>query len=116
MSHWVLGSEEHPDGTRDVTINFNNDDSNGQMQGVLTLEGKDYAINGSWAASGSLPGRNASAFGLWGSNQSDATVYISAVGTMQGPGRAPESVTINVNRASSADDLQFAWDGVLKPM
>lgn len=116
MSHWVMGSEPHSDGTRDVTINFNNDDSNGQMQGVVTFEGAEFSIHGNWAASGSLPGRNASAFGLSGSNQVDATIYIAAVGTMQGPGGAPESITLNLNRASSGDGEQYGWDGILKPM
>lgn len=116
MSHWVLGSEKHSDGTRDVMIDFSNDDSNGAMSGTLVLDGRTYYINGNWAASGSLPGRQYSAFALWGSDQQDATVYISAVGTMIGPGGAPESILINVNRASTGDDEQFAWDGELLPM
>lgn len=116
MSHWVMGSKAHENGTRDVTIDFNNDDSTGQMQGVLTLEGTKYSIHGDWAAAGSIAGRKFSAFGLHGSNQQDVTVYVSAVGTMVGPGPAPESVLINVNRASSANDGQYAWDGELLPM
>ena len=116
MSHWVMGSAKHSDGTRDLTIDFTNDDSNGAMSGSLVFEGSTYYISGNWAASGSIPGRNYSAFALWGSDQQAATVYVAAVGTMDGPGSAPQSITINLSRASTGDDEQYGWDGVLTPM
>lgn len=97
MSTWNLGSEQNPDGSRDVTIAFSNDDSNGQM-------------------SGTLPGRNYSAFALWGSNQQGATVYVAAAGTMVGPGTAPQSIDLNLIRASTIDDEQYGWDGKLLPI
>ena len=116
MSHWVMGSAKHSDGTRDLTIDFTNDDSNGAMSGSLVFEGSTYYISGNWAASGSIPGRNYSAFALWGSDQQAATVYVAAVGTMAGPGSAPQSIAINLSRASTGDDEQYGWDGVLTPM
>lgn len=116
MSHWVLGSEEHADGTRDVTIDFNNDDSTGQMSGSLVFKGRTYGISGSWAASGSVPGRNASAFGLYGVCQEGATDFVGVVGIMTGPGGSPQSILMNLDRASSGDGEQFGWDGELLPM
>lgn len=116
MSNWNLGSEPHPDGSRDVVIAFQNDDSNGQMSGTLVFKGDTYYVNGNWAASGSVPGRNFSAFALWGSNQQGATVYIAAAGTMAGPGPSPKSIDLNLIRASTGDDEQYGWDGLLLPM
>ena len=116
MSNWNLGSEEHDDGSRDVVIHFTNDDSTGTMSGQIEFLGTTYHINGHWSASGSLPGRNYSAFALWGSNQEQATVYVAAAGTMVGPGPSPESIELNLIRTSSADDEQYGWDGVLLPL
>lgn len=116
MSNWNLGSEAHSDGSRDVVIAFQNDDSNGQMSGTLVFKGDTYYVNGNWAASGSVPGRNFSAFALWGSNQQGATVYIAAAGTMVGPGPSPQSIDLNLIRASTGDDEQYGWDGLLLPI
>ncbi|MCA1748856.1 MAG: hypothetical protein LC634_04775 [Sphingomonadales bacterium] len=116
MSHWVLGSEEYPDGTRDVTIDFTNNDANGEMSGTLVFKGHTFYISGNWAASGSIPGRNHSAFALWGSDQQAATVYVAVAGTMDGPGSAPEDIVMNLIRVSTGDDEQYGWSGVLKPI
>ncbi|NNC73037.1 MAG: hypothetical protein HKN78_09200 [Sphingomonadaceae bacterium] len=116
MSTWILGSEEQSDGSRDVTIDFQNDDSTGQMGGTLVFKGKPFFIKGAWAASGSIPGRNYSAFSLWGSDQQDATEFVAVAGTMDGPGSAPQSISMNLIRVSTGDDEQYGWDGVLKPM
>ena len=116
MSNWNLGSEPHPDGSRDVVVNFQNDDSIGKMTGTLHFKGDAYSVNGNWAASGSLPGRNFSAFALWGSNGQDATVYVAAAGTMTGPGTAPQRIDLNLIRASTTDDEQYGWDGKLLPI
>jgi len=116
MSNWNLGSEKNADGSRDVVVSFQNDDMNGHMAGKLLFKGDAYAINGSWSASGSVPGRNYSAFALWGSNGQAATVYIAAAGTMVGPGDAPKSIDLNLIRTSSATDQQYGWDGELLPM
>jgi hypothetical protein len=116
MSNWVMGSEPYPDGSRDLTITFQNDDSNGQIVGQLYLKGQAFHVDGNWAAAGSIAGRNFSAFSAAGSNQQDATVYVAAGGTMIGSGAAPQSITVNVVRASSVDGTQTGWDGLLKPM
>jgi hypothetical protein len=116
MSNWNMGSKPHGDGSRDVVIAFQNDDSNGAMSGTVQFEGGTFRISGNWAASGSVPGRNYSAFALWGSNQQGATQYIAATGTMVGPGPSPQAVQLNLIRVSTADDLQYGWDGKLLPM
>lgn len=115
MSDWNMASVEQSNGSPVVVISFQNDDSNGQMSGTLQFEGDTYYVNGNWAASGSVPGRNYSAFALWGSNQQGATVYIAAAGTMIGPGPSPESIDLNLIRASTGDDEQYGWDGKLLP-
>ncbi len=116
MSNWVLGSEEHSDGTRDVTIDFQNNDAIGQVSGTMTVMGTTYYVNGNWAASGSIPGRNHSAFALWASDQQAATVYLAVAGTMDGPGYAPEDIDLNLIRVSTGDDEQYGWSGRLYPM
>jgi hypothetical protein len=116
MSNWNMGSKPHPDGSRDVAIAFSNDDSTGAMSGSVQFEGGTFQIAGNWAASRSVPGRNYSAFALWGSNQQGATQYIAATGTMVGPGTSPQMIQLNLIRVSTADDLQYGWDGKLLPM
>jgi hypothetical protein len=116
MSNWNMGSEVHSDGSRDVVISFQNDDSNGQMSGTLVFQGDTYYINGNWAASGSVPGRNFSAFALWGTDQQGATQYVAVAGTMVGPGGAPQSIDLNLIRASTGNDQQYGWDGLLLPI
>lgn len=116
MSNWNMGSEVNSDGSRDVIIAFQNDDANGQMSGTLQFKGRSFYVNGNWAASGSVPGRNFSAFALWGTDGQDATEYVAVAGTMVGPGPAPESIDMNLIRVSTADDEQYGWDGLLLPM
>ncbi len=116
MSNWNLGSPPHSDGSRDVVIAFVNNDAIGQVTGTLTFMGHAFAVNGNWAASGSVPGRNFSAFALWGSDNQGATQYVSACGTMVGPGGAPQSIQLNLIRVSTIDGEQYGWDGKLLPM
>ncbi len=115
MSIWKMCSKRYEDGVCECMIDFHNHDATGAMSGTLTFMDKTYEITGNWAASGSVPGRNASAFGLYGVNQDEATEYISAVGTMKGPGRAPEEVFLNLNRSASSDGEQYGWSGTLLP-
>jgi hypothetical protein len=116
MSNWNMGSEQHPDGSRDVVIAFVNDDANGQVGGTLTFQGRTFYVNGNWAASGSIPGRNYSAFALWGTDQQAATEYVAATGTVNGPGPAPVRIDLNLIRVSTGDDSQYGWDGTLLPL
>ena len=115
MSNWNMGSAPHHDGSRDVVIAFVNDDSNGSMSGTLTFMGRTFYISGNWAAAGSIPGRNFSAFALWGTDQQAATEYVAAAGTMAGPGTAPKSIQLNLIRASAGDDQQYGWSNKLLP-
>jgi hypothetical protein len=116
MSDWNLGSEQHPNGSRDVVIAFVNDDSTGHVGGTLTFMGRTFYVDGNWAASGSIPGRNYSAFSLWGSDEQAATEYVAAAGTMRGSGSAPDRIDLNLIRASSGDGQQYGWDGKLLPI
>ena len=116
MSNWNMGSEQHPDGSRDVVIAFVNNDANGQVGGTLTFMGRSFRVNGNWAASGSVPGRNHSALALWGTDGQGATEYVAVAGTMQRPGTAPRRIDMNLIRVSSGDGLQYGWDGNLLPV
>lgn len=116
MSNWEMGSEPYHDGTRDVTINFVNNDATGAVGGQLWFKGMLFNVNGSWAAAGSVPGRNVSAFALWGADSAGATDYIAATGTMTGPGSTPVSIFINLIRVETSDGQQYGWDGELKPL
>jgi len=115
MSTWNLGSEPNQQGVRDVVIAFQNNDANGAVAGTLQFEGATYSVNGNWAAAGSIPGRNFSAFTLWGTDNQAATKYIAAAGTLDG-GANPTSIQMNLIRASTGNDLQYGWSGVLTPM
>jgi hypothetical protein len=108
-------AKRYEDGECQCMIDFHNNDSNGSMSGTLTFMGEVFEISGNWAAAGSVPGRNASAFGLYGINQDNATDYIGAVGTMKGPGASPDEITLNLCRSSSGDGLQYGWSGTLLP-
>ncbi len=116
MSNWEMGSKPHDGGERDVKINFLTDDSTGAIGGQLWFKDMLYTVNGSWAAAGSVPGRNNSAFALWGADSAAATDFVAAAGTMEGPGGAPVSIQLNLVRARSSDGQQFGWSGVLQPL
>ncbi len=116
MSNWELGSKPFHDGTRDVTINFINDDAIGAVTGTLFLLGVPFSVTGNWAASGSVPGRNHSAFAVWGYNDGGATEYIAAAGIMIGTGDAPTSIDMNLFRVDTGKGRQFVWDGQLLPV
>lgn len=116
MSNWEMGSKPYHDGSRDVIINFLNDDATGTVGGQLWFKGMLYTVHGSWAASGSVPGRNVSAFALWGSDSAGATDYVAATGTMDGPGNLPTSIQLNLIRVETTNGQQYGWDGLLMPI
>lgn len=116
MSTWIMASKLNHDGSRDVAIHFTNNDANGAMSGTLTFKDDNYAITGNWAASGSVPGRNYSAFALFGNDLQAATQYVAAAGTLEGSGQNPDSIQLNLIRASTGDDQQYGWDGKLLPV
>lgn len=87
-------------------------DGNGGVNGSMSIYGLEYAVSGEWAASGSVAGRNASAFSITGSHSTapDVPNYLAAAGIMAGPGQWPTSVTIAGNVAPSGveGDRNFA--------
>ncbi|MCK0127449.1 hypothetical protein [Erythrobacter sp. F6033] len=87
----------------------------GEMSGTLVFQEVAYEVTGEWAASGSVPGRDYSAFYLGGGNSKSAPEFIAAAGTMKGPGSAPESIALNLIRTDSHTGLQYGWDGELLP-
>ena len=98
MTNWNLASV---DGTVTLSVTAS---GYGPVDGNMTIFGIDYGVGGEWAASGSLPGRNASAFSVAGSYQTSPSVpnYLAAAGLMQGPGAWPISVTIAGNVAPAS--------------
>lgn len=116
MSNWALGSKPHDDGKRDVMIYFQSDDATGRLNGWMRFKGKTYIVEGVWAAAGSVPGRNHSILMATANDQQAAPVFLAMAGTIDdGPG-APAQIELNLIRASSVDDLQYGWNGVLLPM
>jgi hypothetical protein len=118
MSHWYLGRPiiDSRFDLRDVVIDIQTDDSVGSMQGTIVFQGVTFTVTGQWAASGSVPGRNASAFRLSGSDGEVAPVYIAAAGIMIGPGPSPKSINMDISRASTTDGTLFDWGGTLTPI
>jgi hypothetical protein len=114
MENWELGSKPYHDGTRDVKINFFADENNGSITGQLWFKNMVYAVNGSWAAAGSVAGRSVSAFALWGSDGVAATDYVAATATFAGTGMSPTSAQLNLIRVRTSDGQQFGWDGELR--
>ena len=109
MGNWVLKSEG---GETQMNVNA---EGSGVVGGTITFHGVQYAVSGVWAAAGSVPGRNYSAFAVQGGDGQSAPEFIAAAGTMKGPGNAPDSVSINLIRTDSTDGLQYGWDGTLVP-
>ncbi len=116
MSLWKLTS-------LDQTLALNLDVSDdGPMNGTITFEGKSYSVEGAWDASGSLPGRNYSAFALAGSTGPQTAIFtrldgapnwIAASGIMTGPGHNPTQIDIRVSMSSSSEGGIRQYSGVL---
>jgi hypothetical protein len=88
---------------------------NGALNGALIFDGTTYAVGGAWAASGSLPGRNFSAFAVAGSTQQAVPSYVAATGLMTGPGTAPTQIDIQMDVSSSSDGSVNHYKGTLLP-
>ncbi|MFN0112578.1 MAG: alkaline phosphatase family protein [Blastocatellia bacterium] len=110
MSSWNLISLDQI-----VAVSLEASGDNGQLSGTLTFEGKNYPVNGGWDASGSIPGRNFSAFSLSGRTQTQPDVpdWISAAGIMTGPGDKPTQIEIRLSVSSSSDGTLRKYSGVL---
>ncbi len=107
---WILSSL---DGT--VSINFNAD-GGGAISGTMVKNGENYAIAGGWAASGSVPGRNFSAFEVSGQDPNADSHYIAAAGNMSGPGDWPNAVQIAGAACSVTDGVVNAFTQTLLPV
>ncbi len=111
---WFMASA---DGSVTMAMNV---DGNGGVGGRLTVDGNEYSIGGNWAASGSLPNRNASDFGIIGfykpNPSQDASNYLAAAGTMDGPGDWPLKVQISGNIAPIGSWHNAPFTETLIPM
>ena len=70
MAQWKLASTSPP-----LTLNVSAGDE-GALSGTFATALGSYSVSGSWAASGSLPGRNASAFSFSGAAGGSATLPV----------------------------------------
>lgn len=109
MSAWYMKSD---DGV--LQIAFATDDSTGAVSGTLIFQDVEYGVSGNWGASGSIPGRDYSAFAIYATEPS-GMYYLGMVGTIQGPGSSPTSMQVNLNRADCSDGFQLGYDAVLMP-
>lgn len=89
--------------------------NNGELSGTVTDEEATFEANGQWAASGSIPGRNYSAFSFSGRSADPSPIFYSASGIMTGPGSNPQSITISILLAHTSDGTTEAWSGSLLP-
>ena len=67
------------DGSVDLLLNA---PGSGLVDGTITIDGTSYAVTGGWSASGSVTGRDASAFSVHGMSQLTAPGYLSASGRL----------------------------------
>jgi hypothetical protein len=88
---------------------------NGPVSGTITCGDDTYAVSGNWAASGSVPGRNASVFNITGNSPDPGPRFLAAAGIMVGPGGAPTQITLQIFIASSADGSLQYFGSVLSP-
>ncbi|MEL7489857.1 MAG: hypothetical protein AAGJ73_03990 [Pseudomonadota bacterium] len=113
-SPWLMASV---DGSVAMAMNV---DGNGGVSGTLTIDGAEYDVGGEWAASGSLPNRNASDFGIVGFHKPnpalEAVNYLAAAGTMDGPGGWPLKVQISGNIAPISNWHNAPFSETLIPM
>jgi hypothetical protein len=110
MSTWKLAT---PDKILAMSLDASD---NGPMKGTLTYDGVSFPVNGGWVASGSVSGRNFSAFALYGSNQVAAPDWISAAGIMTGPGNRPTQIDIQVDISSSPSGRLSHYSAILLPV
>ncbi|HME09345.1 MAG TPA: hypothetical protein VKG25_19960 [Bryobacteraceae bacterium] len=111
MGTWKLASSDHA-----LTLDLNTSGAQNEvLSGTLVYEGKSYSVAGGWAASGSLPGRNASAFAVSGGTAIAVPDYLAATGIMIGLGDSPTRIEIQVDTSSSADGKFQHYKGVLLP-
>src|ERR1700736_3944342 len=109
MAHWTLVSEDPP-----ARLDVDAGDG-GAVAGTLNVGETTFPVSGIWAASGSIPGRNASAFSFSGAIGDTATTFVAAAGIMTGPGPSPTQVAMRAFVSSSWDGTLTSYDLVLLP-
>ena len=109
MPQWKLASTNPP-----MQLNVNATDQ-GPITGTLTHGTTTYTVTGNWAASGSVPGRTASAFGISGNSADPAPAFVAATGIMTGPGNAPTRINLQVAESSSTNGSLNETSAVLTP-
>jgi len=97
MAQWKLASA-NPLLTLDVSAG-----DDGALSGTFATALGTYPVSGSWAASGSLPGRNASAFSFSGAVGDPAPTFVAAVGIMIGPGPSPTQINLRMSESASTN-------------
>lgn len=115
MSNWEMGSAAGAGGSREVVINFLNDDSKGTVGGTLWFKGEPFTVSGQWAAIGSMPGRNGSSVAFWGVDSAGID-YIAGLGSLDLESSGPARIDLNLMRIQDSNSQQYGWNGVLKPL
>jgi hypothetical protein len=107
MPEWRLASSDHR-----CSVALEADD-NGPLSGALTYDGQTYNVSGGWDASFSIPGRNFSAFSVFGRTGNTIPDFVAATGIMTGAGTAPTQIAIQLDVSSSNDGTIQHFKGVL---
>jgi hypothetical protein len=109
MAEWRLVSSDHRCG---VSLEAGDD---GPLTGALTLDGQTYNVAGGWDASFSVPGRNFSAFAVFGKTGNPIPDFVAATGIMTGGGTAPTDIGIMLDVSSCSDGTIQHYEGILIP-
>jgi hypothetical protein len=112
MGSWKFASTPDDDGTVEMTVTLQEDDSNGAISGTVDFRKSTYIVTGHWASAGSVPGRKASVFWFGGGCEDVATHYLVAAGDLGNHGTA-QFMNIAVVTASSGDGKDFGYNGQL---
>lgn len=111
MTEWQYSSTPDDDGTVTLVVALTSDDSTGNWNGTAKFRGVPYAVEGQWAAAGSVPGRNDSVFWFGGAN-ADASAFIAAAGDLL-MSQTPNAMQIAVTTASAGDGRDYGYNGKL---
>ena len=109
MPEWRLASSDH---LCSVALVANDD---GPLNGALTYNGQTYNVAGGWDAAFSVPGRNFSAFAVFGRTGNAIPDFVAATGIMTGGSTAPAQIAIQLDVSSSNVGTIQHYKGVLVP-
>lgn len=114
MGKWKYASKPEHDGTVEITVNIQSDDTTGALTGTVDFRKSTYNVGGSWAAAGSVPGRTVSVFWFGGSCENVATHYLVAAGDLGTHAAGAAYMNIAVVTANSSDGQDFGYNGQLE--